>query len=312
MKQFLRDFLICPACLQDQIPLDLISERSEGDDILEGALVCTGCGRQYAIVDGTADFVAHAPHRETDPYETPAMTATYLWAQFADWFDPPDTEASGAYVHWHDLLANADGPMVDVGCGVGRLALSLGDGTVPVVGVDRSRPFIRAARQLAANGHLTFPLRMEGRITEPRTIHLPSHVCPNVIEFIVADALRLPFRDQSFSRVATVNLIDKVPRPLDHLVEINRIATATNAAWLFADPFSWSETVASPERWLGGTDQGAYCGSGLKNVRRLLEGCNGAIIPAWQLTKTEVVHWRLRTHPNHSEQIRSQTFLAGR
>jgi hypothetical protein len=42
----------------------------------------------------------------------------------------------------------------------------------------------------------------------------------------------------------SLNMVDKLPKPLVHLAEINRLAQISGAQFLFSDPFSWSKEVA--------------------------------------------------------------------
>ena len=81
------------------------------------------------------------------------------------------------------------------------------------------------------------------------------------------------------------------------------------ARLLFADPFSWTEAAAPATEWLGGTTRGPFAGGGRENVRRLLES---AFAPPWRAAREEPVWWKLRSHRNHFELIRSITLLAER
>ncbi|RME72595.1 MAG: class I SAM-dependent methyltransferase [Chloroflexi bacterium] len=54
---------------------------------------------------------------------------------------------------WDTLAASADGPILDVGCGTGRLLQFLADPDCPLVGLDSSTEALaRARRKLSANG----------------------------------------------------------------------------------------------------------------------------------------------------------------
>ena len=54
MKPALLDILVCPEC---QNALDLRAEVRKALEVLEGALRCPGCGRDYPIVAGVPRFV---------------------------------------------------------------------------------------------------------------------------------------------------------------------------------------------------------------------------------------------------------------
>jgi hypothetical protein len=105
--------------------------------------------------------------------------------------------------------------------------------------------------------------------------------------------------------VASLNLVDKLPKPLLHLNEMSRAAMHTGAQLLFSDPFSWSAAYTKEEDWLGGRDSGAYAGEGLDNVQAILEGQAREIDPPWTAENRGEVWWKIRNHRHHFELIRS-------
>lgn len=54
MKRDLMDILCCPV---DKHELELEVDEEEGDDIVEGRLVCTECGETYPIEDGIPNLL---------------------------------------------------------------------------------------------------------------------------------------------------------------------------------------------------------------------------------------------------------------
>ncbi len=54
MKEDLLDILCCPL---DKEELELEATETDGDEILEGDLVCTECGEQYPIEDGIPNLL---------------------------------------------------------------------------------------------------------------------------------------------------------------------------------------------------------------------------------------------------------------
>ncbi len=180
------------------------------------------------------------------------------------------------------------------------------------VGIDTSLSFIRAARNLATQRHLEFDLIMEGQITERRSSNLDPDFKFESAEFIVADAMALPFRSDRFATASTVNILEKVPDPSLHLSEANRVMDKTNARFLFSDPFSWDETVSSPDLWLGGTNEGPFKGSGMENVCRMLQDDNGIFSPGFGIQETGGVQWKIRKTQNLWEHITSQFVIAQR
>jgi hypothetical protein len=174
-----------------------------------------------------------------------------------------------------------------------------------VIGIDNSVAFVRAARELMVQRKATLALALEGSLTQHKTLAIPTDWRTDNMEFIVADALALPFRSGIFAAVSSLNVVDKVPKPIIHIAEINRSAKRNDAQLLFSDPFSWSTAAASEENWLGGTSTGSFAGRGKDNVIALLEGRMGDLAPPWIIKDNGHVWWKIRTHSNHFELIRS-------
>lgn len=310
MDRRLLDLLICPACLPAEKQLQPATLTVAGNDVLSGQLECSGCNRRYPIERGVAILLPEpktAELRAADRYESPASIASYLWSHYGDLFG--DAEATDAYSRWASLLLGASGPALDAGCSVGRLTFELGRHSELAIGIDRSFAFVRLARKLKEEGRLSFRLPLEGYLSERKTIVLPSEWRPEHCEFLVADAQALPFPQGIFAACCSLNMVDKLPRPRRHLEELNRTAVPAGAQFLFADPFSWSPAAAAASEWLGGTSRGHFAGGGRENIYHFLEA---QLNPAWQVMHSDTVWWKLRSHRNHFELIRSVTLLAER
>jgi SAM-dependent methyltransferase len=312
MKKLLLDMLVCPSCLPEETslrPTILVEQR---EDIIEGTLSCARCGGLYPIREGIAflDPSAQREGKSVSKYETAPLVSSYLWSHYGDILG--DTEASSAYSEWAGLMDGAYGMVLDLGAAVGRFTFEMGRKSDFVVGLDNSVAFVRAARELMVQGRKKVVLPEEGLLSREETVVLPDAWQTGKVEFIVGDALALPFRSNTFSALASLNLIDKVPLPLRHLQEMNRVARESQAQLLFSDPFSWSAEVAREEDWLGGRDHGPYSGRGLDNIISLLQGENPQLLPAWGMARRGHVWWKIRTHANHFELIRSCFVKVGR
>ncbi|PLX86661.1 MAG: SAM-dependent methyltransferase [Desulfuromonas sp.] len=314
MKRRLLDILICPACLPGERPLGASVAREEDGEIVSGRLDCSTCGSRYPIEDGTAHLLpgpGGGPGGQSR-YEEEAAASAYLWSHYGDVFDSPgagDPEAGGAYRRWAGLLPERAGLAIDFGCAVGRMSWEMAARSELAVGLYRSRAFVGLARRLAREGTLDFGLSVEGTLSERRTVRLPAAWRDANVEFVVGDALAPPFPAGLFGLVASLNLLDRVPRPLRHLQEVGRVAAAKGARLVFSDPFSWSAEAADESEWLGGRDEGPYPGSGPDNVRRILER---ETRPPWSVSEAGALWWKIRNHRNHYELIRSEYFLATR
>ena len=90
--------------------------------------------------------------------------------------------------------------VLDIGAGTGDLTLMLARQTGHVVGLDLSGHMVRLAKDKAAK------LRLDGRAS-----------------FVVADALRLPFPDETFHRVSIAFTVRNLPDHRDGFAEIRRV-----------------------------------------------------------------------------------------
>lgn len=305
MKKFLEEILICPSCLPEEIPLKLNIDETEGDDVIFGVLYCKKCGAKYTIDEGVAVLI-------TDPnwlpdknnkYENPRVVSSYLWAHYGDLLN--DQEWLPAYPEWANLIEKSKGVSLDIGCAVGRFTFEMAQKSDFSIGFDLSMSFIKTARELMKKGILNFELTEEGNITSSVQIKLPEHIRVDNLDFIVADALNIPFPQGVFTKVSSLNIIDKVPHPMKHLKEINRVFVNNGNQLLISDPFSWSEEVADINEWLGGKREGEFRGFGHDNVEKLLEGFGNYINPPFKVTNKGMIRWKIRNHRNHSELIKS-------
>ncbi|MCL1980458.1 MAG: methyltransferase domain-containing protein [Proteobacteria bacterium] len=305
MQTHLLELLICPRCLPAEVSLnaDILAERN--GDIVTGSLCCPQCGSRYPIVEGIAllDPQTTEGERAANKYETEEVVSSYLWSHFSDLLG--EEQASQAYATWAGMMAPQPGVALDAGGAVGRFTFEMSARCDFAIGIDTSQAFIRAARRLMRERSLTVALKDEGLLRREVTIRLPDTWQSDRVEFMVANALALPFRQKSIALFSSLNLVDKVPAPLSHLCEMNRVTRNEGAQFLLSDPFSWSIEAAPMAAWLGGTAEGRFAGKGLANVAALLADGGGELAPAWQVGTTGKVWWTIRTHSNHYELIRS-------
>lgn len=312
MKTSLVEILICPRCLPREVPLAADIQQVTDEDIDRGTLVCPHCRAAFPIKDGIAylDPLQDDLDPAKNKYEQEQVVSAYLWSHYGDLFDPE--HASDAYKAWADLIMPVRGMAMDAGGAVGRFTFEMSCKCDFAVGVDNSVAFIRAARSLMRNRQITFHLKDEGTLTREASFALPECWESSKVEFIVGNALALPFCRDSMATFASLNLVDKVPSPLQHLQEMDRVVRQRQAQCLLSDPFSWSEETAPPEQWLGGTTQGRFAGKGRGNIISLLTEENGDLCQRWQLEATGKTWWKIRNHTNHYELIQSCYLTATR
>jgi len=310
MKSFLIPHLICPSCLPKEHRLQLSAGRQTGDDILSGYLSCGSCGCRFPIEDGVATLLPAEDSGGHWRYEDPDTLNRYLWSHYADLHGD---NGNAAAVHtWSGCLASGSETALDAGCSVGRIAFEMAARSTFAVGCDLSQSFIKTARRLAQDRKLKYSLPLEGKLRETFEIVLPDRLPSGNVEFIVADALRLPFARETIAQTSSLNVLDRVGYPLAHLYEMNRVCHAQGASFLFASPFSWASSEIPEERWLGGTVTGPYAGRGIDNVRSLLEGKGKVLAPPWRISFAGTVPWQMRSHRNHCETFNSDTLVAVR
>ena len=118
MKHWVLDLLSCPHCAND-MSLNISPTTSAGDEIIEGKLSCPSCGREFLIANGILRFVESAEN------------FGYQWQEFRS---IQIDRISNHNLSGLRLINDTRWPpefmegkvILDVGCGVGRFALSEG------------------------------------------------------------------------------------------------------------------------------------------------------------------------------------------
>jgi ubiquinone/menaquinone biosynthesis C-methylase UbiE/uncharacterized protein YbaR (Trm112 family) len=299
LKKSITELLICPQCLPDENLLFLNEKISDGEDIIEGTLQCNVCGKIYEISNGVAilDPDYNEEFHKTFQYETFQALSEYLWSHYSDKFETD--EKNVAYEKFAQLIEENNGVFLDVGCAVGRFAIEMTNKFSNVIGIDKSYKFIKTARDIVKGNLKNFEIIEEGYLKkEIEFPDLKNYQLDNA-EFIVADALRLPFKSEFFSGVSSLNIFDKVPLPEVHINEMDRVLKDRKSQFLISDPFSWSEQVTEKEYWLGGKSEGRFAGRGIDNLEKILKNKN------FKIKNRGFIWWKIRNHKNHFELIRS-------
>ncbi|MEZ0229778.1 MAG: class I SAM-dependent methyltransferase, partial [Planctomycetota bacterium] len=120
----------------------------------------------------------------------------------------------------------------------------------PVLGVDLNFAMLRAARRFVKEGRVTYARRVTGLVYEERSLSIDASRAADA-DFWCADALALPFAPGTFGLTSSVNLIDCVTSPLEHLRAVSDVLRPGGAA-LVATPFDWAPSATPVEQWLGG------------------------------------------------------------
>jgi SAM-dependent methyltransferase len=179
LKTGLLSLLSCPTC---HSPFQVNPIRCEDSEIMEGALVCSGCGATYSIKRGIPRFL---PLDLSQEKKATAAAFGYEWTHYSAL-----TEADKAeFLDWISPLRPQDfaGRIVlDAGCGKGRhMFQAIQFHASEVVGIDLSDA-VEAAFQ--------------------NTRHLPNaHV-------VQADISNLPFADP-FDLAYSIGVLHHLPDP---------------------------------------------------------------------------------------------------
>ena len=323
--------------------------REEGADVLEGILQCSngGCQREYPILDGIPILVpalrAYVAQnifpilRRSDLSgtmesilgdccgpgsafdQTRQHLSTYAWGHYSD-LDP--LEAGNPPLSLLGLLEQGlslagppgAGPVLDAGCSVGRSTFELAarhDGLV--LGIDLSFSMLRVASHALRAGEIRYPRRRVGVVYDERAF--PARFPRSEqVDFWACDAESLPFPARTFSLVNSLNLLDCLPSPREHLVALARVL-APGARAILCTPYDWSLAATPIEGWIGGHSQrGPEAGSSSLALRALLTpGAHPASVEGLSLVaESEALSWLVRLHERSAVQYASHLVVVER
>jgi SAM-dependent methyltransferase/uncharacterized protein YbaR (Trm112 family) len=234
--------------------LTLESLREVGDECIEGFLSCNVCNSQYPIVQGVPiilqnfheyareriitygkwiinskssklkDFLRsvgmkiHFPTSNDIYEENNILYKAYLYNHHHYHFEDrllsllkKKIEPNHIYKMLGKKNLNLNGIGLDIGCCFGSSTFELAKRLPFVFGVDLSFSFIREARNI-----------MHDKMTKN-------------VEFIVSDAINLPFESRFFQSIIALNLVDRVD-PHKLMASINR-CIKDNGKLILIDPY---------------------------------------------------------------------------
>ncbi len=317
----------------------VLKEGEGGDSIEEGILVCSSprCLSEYPIIDGIPVIVPDLRTYITnnvlpilgrndlsDTMESllgdclgPGSAfdaqrqhlSTYAFDHYGD-LDPgeiaPASVPPGSVVKvlGHGLEAmplSNEGPVLDIGCSVGRTSFELAARMDRLVlGVDLNFGMLKVARAVLERGIVSYPKRKVGITFERREFPAVFEKSDNV-DFWACDATALPFSCNRFAAAVSLNVLDCVNSPYDHLSEIARVLIPGSRATL-ATPYDWSTGATPVQAWLGGHSQrSAHKGASDAILRSLLAGGgHPGAIEELELVSEKEIPWTLRLHDRSS------------
>lgn len=341
---------VCAVCRTAGIesPLEVgRADREEGGDLLEGVLRCAqpGCQREYPVIDGipllvpalrayVSQHIGAILRRDDLSGLTESLLgdccgpgstfdqsrqhlSTYAWGHYHD-LDPAEPEGPapsllGLLARGVELAgAPGAGPILDAGCSVGRATFELaGRFERLVLGVDLSFSMLQIAARALRTGVVKYPRRRVGVVFDERSF--PARFArPDLVDFWVCDAQDPPFAAGTFSAVTSLNLLDCLPSPHDHLLSVARVLAPGGRA-VFSTPYDWSPAATPIEAWIGGHSQrGPQNGESAVTLRALLTpGAHPASVEQLALVaEDDAIPWRVRLHDRSTVEYGTHLLVA--
>ena len=228
-----------------------------------------------------------------NPYESRRLVDEYLFFHYANLAEtagglPVPGEAWGFATRVVRELWPEDSPVesaLDVGCAVGASSFELARRARRVVGIDFSKAFIEAAREIQKQGGISARVAGEGRRMQEFRASAPEGVERHRVDFQVGDATDLPQNLGKFDVVLAANLICRLPEPMRFLGRLPELVKS-GGVLLLATPFSWLEEFTPVENWLGGAENSEPSFDILRQI----------LTPHFELETTKDIPFLIREH----------------
>jgi putative 4-mercaptohistidine N1-methyltranferase len=228
-----------------------------------------------------------------NPYESRRLVDEYLFFHYANLEEtagglPVPSEAWGFATRVVRELWPGDSPVesaLDVGCAVGASSFELARWARRVVGIDFSKAFIEAAREIQTQGGISAQIAEEGRRMQEFSASAPEVVERHRVDFQVGDATDLPQNLGDFDVVLAANLICRLPEPMRFLGRLPELVKS-GGVLLLATPFSWMEEFTPVENWLGGAEDSEPSFEILRQI----------LTPHFELETTKDIPFLIREH----------------
>ncbi len=339
----------CRAAGRPPLPLTVGSVvKQDSGDILEGILTCPSpeCRREHPIIDGipiiVADIRSYMSH-QLDAIRDRSDLSDTIESLLGDCAGPNSALdqrrnqlSSYGYSHYGDLapktsttdakpgfgIANLlqssldalsnppQGIWLDLGCSLGRSSIALADQTNDIVlGIDLNFAMLRLARAAVTTGQVRYPLRRVGIVYDDQNVAVPVKN-PNLIDFWACDATALPFSAKHFDGACSLNVLDCVHSPLEHLSEAARVLKQDRELVL-TTPYDWSTNATQLGAWIGGHSQRApHNGSSVQTIKNLLAKTDPSYDTGLVLVRERELPWRVYVHERASMDYRCHVIVA--
>jgi len=144
------------------------------------------------------------------------------WDEYAPFYDWENAQTLGRrdVPFWRRVASSAGGPVLELGCGTGRVSVPLASDGVELVGIDRSAPMLARARERVARSQRNQRSRPQSATRNP--------------QFVRGDIRALPFRARSFAMVlAPYGILQSLIRPRDLTSTLASVARVVAPGGIF-------------------------------------------------------------------------------
>jgi SAM-dependent methyltransferase/uncharacterized protein YbaR (Trm112 family) len=237
---------------------DLPEYLSEKSDALPEIVGAANDNRMKAFF---AEQFADITELETGDYYT-KFWEMYIWIHYRDINTSDsllpeafgDSDTAKAFTPQllletiESFVADCDASLgVDIGCATGGNTHTIAESADLALGCDKSFMMIRAAREIRdCDGTYEYEAPLDGNLTETRAVSVDPPA-PERTEFLVADATALPLPDETADIALSMNLIDVVSKPENHLYEVNDVL-APGGRFVICDPYAWHRATAADSK----------------------------------------------------------------
>jgi ubiquinone/menaquinone biosynthesis C-methylase UbiE len=159
------------------------------------------------------------------------------WDEYAPFYDWENARTLGRrdVPFWRRVALAAGGPVLELGCGTGRVSLPLAAAGVPLIGVDRSAEMLARAARRATIGRRT---ASRDRIPSPKSPRIPNPILrqaqdapswsrgkSHIPGFVRGDIRYLPFASNAFPMVlAPYGILQSLVRDRDLSAALDAVA----------------------------------------------------------------------------------------
>jgi len=343
---------VCRSTGGESFRLNLAFVTREAEhQVIEGALHCSNllCLREYPIIDGIPILVADIRsyvaenilplYARTDlgevtesiigdccgpgsAYEVNRQhLSSYAWDHYADWdpAEPAGPVLPGSMVRTLgeglELAGEVSpGPVLDIGCSVGRGSFELAARTGRLVlGLDLHWAMLRLAGTILRERRVRYSRRRVGLVYDRREFPAKLAGAENV-DFWACDAAALPFAPGTFGLAVAMNVLDCIHAPHALLASMGQALQPRGAA-VICSPYDWAAGATPVEAWLGGHSQRTPARGASEPVLRelLTPGARPDSIGTLKLAaEKDGLPWHVRLHDRSAMTYRAHLVVARR